>query len=189
MPVFDDRRPSSAVWHRACRGAALLSLLVLTGCVTQDGYALGGSNTIEVREVRRASVCNSSSGSAAVTILTDVEALKAWQQLHHVDLIGDAPLPTGPFALVEHGARNTGGYAVLVGRKATVADGVLYLSASFLAPIGDTLRPEMLTSPCALIALPAGNYAVVELRDPQGRRRASSNAPPLTSPALAAPAQ
>jgi hypothetical protein len=188
MRLFDDRRPSLPVLRSARRFVALLPF-ALAACATQDGYVIGGNGTVYVSEVRRATVCNSTSGAAAVTMLGDREALKAWQEAHHVDLIGDAPLAPGPYVLVEHGARNTGGYAVVVSRKAFVSDGVLYLNASFLAPIGDTLRAEMLTSPCALIAVPAGNYAVVELRDPQGRRRASSNAPPLATPALAAPAQ
>ncbi len=196
MRLLDDRRSSPVAWPLACRlarryGRSLAAVLplALAACATQDGYVIGSNGTVEVSEIRRASVCNSTSGAAAVTLLGDRDALKTWQQTHHVDLIGDAPLPSGPYALVEHGARSTGGYAVVVSRKAWVSEGVLYLNASFLAPIGDTLRAEMLTSPCALIALPAGNYAVVELRDPQGRRRASSNAPPLATPALSAPVQ
>ncbi|GAC1631795.1 MAG: hypothetical protein NVS9B10_25550 [Nevskia sp.] len=188
MRSSDDRRPSSSLRLRAL--AAALTPLALSACVgTPEGFEPGRGATVEVRELRRAGVCNSRSGAASVTLLNDLDALKAWQQAQQVDLVGEAPLAPGPYALVEHGARNTGGYAVVVGRRAFVGDGVLYLNASFLAPIGDALRPAMLTSPCALIALPVGNYGVVELRDPQGRRRATSNAPPLPSPALAAPAQ
>ena len=164
----------------------LATTVTSAGCVALDGRE---GSVVEVSELRHATVCNSASGAAAVTVLPTIEALRDWQQARGIDLIDDAPLPSGPYALVEHGARNTGGYAVVVNRSALLADGILTLRASFLAPIGNELRAAVLTSPCALIRIPPGNYDLVQLVDPRGRRRAISSEPPRPTPAGSAPAQ
>jgi hypothetical protein len=176
-----------ARWLRSRRRASvLLCALALAGCA--DLTSLNDVR-VETPELRHASNCNSTSGAAAVTLLRDADALRRWQQAHQVDLIGDAPIPAGPYAVVEHGARNVAGYAVVVASSAWVSGNVLALQASFLSPASNQLHAEMLTSPCALIQLPPGNYDAVELFDTRGRRRAISSAPPPPTPATSTPAQ
>lgn len=150
------------------RAAVAAALLLAAGCAQLQA----GPGAVEVRELRAWPVCNSASGLAAITAFGDAEALRGWQAARGIDLIGAAPLPSGPFAVVEHGARNTGGYALAIARYAGVADGVLSLRASFISPPGGALHSEQLTSPCALVQLPPGNYHTLELVDGSGRRRA-----------------
>lgn len=159
---------------RAGPAAALL----VAGCAQLQA----GPGAVEVRELRALAVCNTSSGDAAISRLDDAEALRRWQAKRGIDLVGTAVLPAGPFAVVEHGARNTGGYALAIARYASVADGVLSLQASFIAPPGGALRSEQLSSPCALVQLPPGNYHALELLDGRGQRRALSTAAPLQAP-------
>lgn len=126
----------------------------------------------EVYEIRRASICNGSGSDAAVELLQDAAAVKAWQDARGIDLIGSKPLPAGPFAVVDHGTRTTGGYGLAVSRRGRLREGALKLTASFLSPKPDEIRPYALTSPCVLVKLPAGSYSSVEVVDPSGRRRA-----------------
>ena len=178
----------------AVRRALAVSLglgWLLTGCgslpPSVPSLAIPGSGRdVEVAEIRRLAFCASASNEAAVTWLADATAVRDWQAARGIDLIGVGPLPAGPFAVVEHGVRTTGGYSVAVARRAYLGGGVLKLTASFLAPKADELRGYALTGPCVLVKLPTGDYARVEVRDPSGARRAIS---PLPSAAAPAPTQ
>ncbi len=143
---------------------------------------------IEVSEVRRLSNCGTESGAAAVTLLPTANAVRDWQRARGIDLTDGGVLPPGAFAVVEHGARNTGGYSVAVLRQARSAGDVVSLYANFLEPNSE-LRAQMLTSPCVLVALPPGDFRIVELLDSVGRRRAISNEPPPATASSATPAR
>lgn len=158
----------------ALRWTAIVLLLPVMGGCADVG---GGPIVAQVTELRRLDICGSDSGAAAVTLFADTAQLRVWQQQRGIDLIGDGALPAGPYAVIEHGARNTGGYAVVPNRRASIGEGVLVLSAKFNAP-DSSLRAQVLTSPCVLMALPRGDYIVVEVIDAQGYLRASSNEPP-----------
>lgn len=159
---------------------AAAALLLGAGCAQLQA----GAGAVEVVELRALPVCNSASGEATISGFADAEALQRWQAARGIDLIGAAPLPPGPFAVIEHGARNTGGYALAVARYASVADGVLSLRASFISPPGGAPRSAQLTSPCTLVKLPPGNYRTLELVDGSGRRRAlvAAATPPAPTP-------
>lgn len=156
--------------------AALLGSLWLAACSVVPGAARLPSRSvgteIEVSEIRRLPFCAAAADTAAVTLIADAAALRDWQQARGIDLIGSAALPAGPFAVVDHGTRATGGYGLAVSRRATLREGVLRLTASFLSPKADELRAYALTSPCVLVKLPAGDYHGIEVVDPSGRRRA-----------------
>ncbi len=175
--VFDRRKTGVRIFFVSL---ALLGLSACAGVLRQP-------DEVDVAELRRLNVCGSESGAAAVTLLPDAEALRAWQQPRGIDLSDAGPLPRGPFAVVEHGARNTGGYGLAVSRQAYVDEEVLTLYASFLSP-GSELRAAMPTSPCVLVALPSGSYRIVELLDPLNHRRAISN-PVSAAPGVASPTQ
>ncbi len=175
-----------AVGSALAVSAGLVLLLTACGSLPQSVPALvipGSGSDVEVAEIRRLAFCASASNDAAVTLLADSTAVRDWQTARGVDLIAVGPLPAGPFAVVEHGARTTGGYSVAVTRRAYLSGGVLKLTASFLAPKPDALRGYALTSPCVLVKLPPGDYARVEVRDPSGTRRAISPLPAAPTPA------
>lgn len=131
-------------------------------------------NAVDVSELRRALVCNSESSSAQVTLLPDLAAARAFESARGITLLGDEPLPPGPYALVEHGSRNSGGYGVAVSRTAGRRGDVLILKATFIAPAPNRMVAQMLTSPCVLVGLPAAQYGAVELIDQSGKLRAST---------------
>lgn len=159
----------------------------------------GADDDVEVSEIRRVASCAGQGDAAAITLLADEAAVRGWQSARGIDLIAAAPgsaLPPGPFAVVEHGVRNTGGYGLLVSRHAYQDGRNLRLTASFLSPRTGEVRSEALSNPCVLVKLPAGNYDRVSLVDPSGKRRAQYLPPvpgaavpavPVPAPALPAP--
>lgn len=155
-----------------CAVASLLACAWLAACGVLPSSRLSAADQVDVSEIRRQTFCGASADTAAVTLIADAAALRDWQQARGVDLIGNAPLPAGPFAVVDHGSRATGGYGVLVSRRAVQRGRRLIITASFLSPKPDELRGYALTSPCVLVKLPAGGYDSVEIVDPAGLRRA-----------------
>lgn len=156
----------------ACAGTSLPPIVV------RDSADRG--NDIEVHEVRRLLDCGRTDGPAAIEWIADETALRSWQAARGVELIGSsaAELPAGPYAVVDHGARTTGGYGFAVSRQARVVIGrTLRLTASFLAPKPGAEPASAPISPCALMQLPAGRYERVELVDPSGRRQAIVEVP------------
>jgi len=167
--------------------ASLLGCAWLAACSAVPASVLPSrtpriSIAFEVSEIRRLLQCAAASDNAAVTLIADAAALRDWQQARGVDLIGNAPLPAGPFAVVDHGSRATGGYGIAVSRPAVQRGAVLSITASFLSPKSDETRGYALTSPCVLVKLPVGNYDRVEIVDPSGKRRAVSALPTPAPP-------
>lgn len=153
--------------------------LLVAGCA---GLNLFPTEPVEVDEIRRLAQCGAVGDATAVTLLDDEAALRDWQAARGVDLIGAAPgglLPPGPFAVVDHGSRATGGYGLAISRRAERDGRRLLLTASFFSPgAGDAPLP-VASSPCVLVRLPPGLYDTVSVVDPAGKRRAQS---PLRSP-------
>jgi hypothetical protein len=151
------------------RLAAGLLLCLLAACSTLGGLTGGEGEEVHVAEVRQGAVCNSDGPLPHLSLLADADAVRAWQHAHNVDLIGADPLPSpGPFALVEMGVRLSAGYGIAVSRQAEVRNGVLRLSASLLTPPAGQPAAQVVTSPCALVALPPRAYRAAELYDPSG---------------------
>ncbi|MDH4459250.1 MAG: protease complex subunit PrcB family protein [Nevskia sp.] len=160
--------------------ASLLGCAWLAACSGVPGTARvpfdAAGDEVEVREIRQLSACAAAGTDAAVHLLADEQALRDWQQARGIDLIGPGALPPGPFAVVDHGARPTAGYGLAVSRRAKVGYATLTLVASFLGPKTDNTSSGAPTSPCVLVALPAGAYRRIVVIDPSGRRRAMSQA-------------
>ena len=184
------------------RLALLLPAAFAAACGFQPGRLFESHTDIEVREVARSLYCNSGDEDARVTLLAGPQAVLDWQAGRNLALAGGESLAQAPYALVEMGLRPTGGYGLAVARAAELRGETVVLSATFVSPAPGSLRTQALSSPCVLVQLPPGRYAAVEVRDPTGEIRASSDrpeppppggedpaAPPAEPPAADVPAQ
>lgn len=147
-----------------------------------------GGDDVEVAEIRHYGQCATSGEAAVATLLADEAALRDWQSARGIDLIAAAPgglLPPGPFAVVEHGARSSAGYGLVISRRAYQEGRELRLTASFLSPRAGAVAAEVVTSPCVLVKLPPGNYNRLSVVDPAGKRRAQFLPPVPAAPAPA----
>lgn len=176
---------------------AAAAVMLMAGCSSLPIPGLnrlpGADDDVEVSEIRRLASCAGQGDAAAITLLADEAAVRGWQSTRGVDLIAAPPggaLPPGPFAVVEHGLRNTGGYGLLISSRAYQDGRNLRLTASFLSPHTGEVRSEALSNPCVLVKLPAGNYDRVSLVDPSGKRRAQylPPVPGAAVPAVSVPA-
>lgn len=154
------------------QGIVLLLSLGLTACAT-DWFKRESS--VEVSEVGRSWQCNTPGPEARVSLLADGVAVAAWQQERGVDL---GTLPQGPFALVEMGERNSGGYGLAISRLAGRRGGTLILRGSFIAPGADDVVSQAISSPCVLVSLPREGYSAVEVVDQDGRVRGRASLGP-----------
>lgn len=152
------------------RLALLAGAALAAGCGM--GRMLGGGIDIDVREVGRSLYCNTAGDAARVTLLPDPQAVLDWQAARNVVLAPAEALAQVPYALVEMGARPTGGYGVAVARAARLSGETVVLSATFLSPPAGSIRTQALSSPCVLVALPRGRYEEVEVHDETGEVRA-----------------
>ena len=126
-------------------GAAALAAGLLAACgVTPVQDLVASRDATEVREIRRLPDCGKAGGPAAVEPLADEAALRAWQDGRGIDLIGNAVLPPGPYAVVDHGARDGSGYGLAVSRRAVQLGQTLRLTAvpdALAAVLPARLRP------------------------------------------------
>lgn len=164
------------------RIATVLLAGAAAGCSSWSMPGIGKwfsrENAVEVSEVRRSLHCNSESADAGVSLFADLDATRAWETARGLTLIGSQPLPPGPYAVIEMGQRNTGGYGLAVSRLAGRRGDVLILKATFIAPGPDRMVTQMLTSPCVLVSLPQAYYSAVEVIDQSGVERASTKGKP-----------
>lgn len=133
-------------------------------------------NAIAVEEVARANVCNTTAGESEVTLMPNVGALQAWAAGRGIELsgAGGRPLPETPYAVVELGQREHGGYGLAVSRQAGVRDGVLLLRATFFEPQPGRWAGSEPSSPCAMVSLPPREYRQVRVIDQVGKVRAGT---------------
>ena len=165
----------------------LMLAATLAGCGFRAEKLFSGYATIEVREVGRSLACNSPGDAVRAQILPDLKAVRDWQGARGVRFPGDDALLPAPYALVEMGARPTGGYGLAVARSAVLRGELLILEATFVSPSPGSLVTEALTSPCVLVQLPPGRYSSVEVDDPGGAVRATGGVGPVL-PQAGAPA-
>jgi hypothetical protein len=130
---------------------------------------------VEVLEVARLQQCNSSGREPTLEMLAGPAAVVGWEQARGLQFTPkSAELLPGLYAVAEMGERNTGGYALLVSRKAAVKDDTLYLKATFLSPATAGMASQQLTSPCVLVALPGqAEFHRLVLVDQNNQPRAS----------------
>ena len=150
----------------------LLSCLSLAACGGMSSLSPGklfeSHTDIEVREVARSLYCNTPGEQAAVELLPDAQAVIGWQSARGVALAGSESIVQSPYAVVEMGARPTGGYGLAVARGAVLRGETAVLKATFVSPSPGSLRTQALSSPCVLVQLPRGRYSAVEVQDPTG---------------------
>lgn len=168
---------------------ALLLALAAAGCAVTPANIFAGSTPIEVREAGRSLFCNTPGDAPLVVLLPGAQAVVDWQAARGVTLAGSESLTTAPYAVVEMGVRPTGGYSLAVARSAALRGETVTLQATFFTPAPGSLRTQALSSPCVLVQLPPGRYAMVEVHDPSGavHARGGLRAPP--APETPPPAQ
>jgi hypothetical protein len=162
------------------RSLLLVAAVVIAGCGVKDtaaGWFEPKAKQIEVIELRRALTCNTPDENVHTALFEGLAAVRDWEKARGVELAGADPLPDGPYAIVELGKRNTGGYAVAVSRQAKLTGKTLRLSTTFIAPGQGRLVSQMITSPCVLVSLPAATYKTLEVVDETGAVRATATAP------------
>ena len=183
----------------APRLAALATLGIALGAcgttqslISGTGKLFSSYTDIEVREIGRSLYCNTPGESATVQLLPDAQAVLDWQASRGVALAGSESVVQTPYAVVEMGARPTGGYGVAVARAAVLRGEALILKASFVSPAPGSLRTQALSSPCVLVQLPRGRYRSVEVQDQTGTVQARGGlgtATPAPEPPTNPPAQ
>ncbi len=162
------------------RLVVLVSMLLLGGCATmqplmfwQGGYEFQ-SETLKVKELRRALVCDTPTEASRLQVFDDALALLASPvaaslqagQLEDLDA-------QASYIVVEQGQRRTGGYSLELRPQAMVdEEGLLTLNADWIEPAPDRMQIQILTSLCVLVQLPAQPYNSVELKDGKGNTRA-----------------
>ena len=155
------------------------ALGALTACGLKAGDVFTSATPIQVREVGRSLQCNTPGPEPHAQLLDDGAAAWSWQKSRGINLAGRESLGDSPYAVVETGAKHTGGYGLAVSRAAALQGDLVILNATFISPGENSMVTQALTSPCALVELPAGRYRSIEVRDPSGAVRASgSDAPP-----------
>lgn len=160
-----------------------LSCALLAACGFRPEKIFSSYTAIEVREVGRSLQCNSPDERTRAHLLPDAQAVLQWQESRSLALAGPEMLAQGPYALVEMGLRPTGGYGLAISRAAVLRGDLVILNATFVSPAPGSLRTQALTSPCVLVALPAGRYRSIEVQEPTGVVRASGEWMPRPPPA------
>jgi hypothetical protein len=157
------------------RLAAGTGLCALAACGTIEQWT---SAPLQVEQVRALQSCNSDGPQPRVSLFADREAVRAWQERHKVELIGVDPLPdAGAYALIEIGLHTSTGYGLAVSRQAGLSGGTVQLQATLFSPEYGQTTPQLVNSPCVLVAFPPGQYRGVEVRDPAGTLLADVTAP------------
>jgi hypothetical protein len=167
----------------------VLAAALLAGCGFKPQKWFESYVRLVVQEVGRSQQCHAAGAETRVELLDNADAVRAWQSARGVDLMAGRPLAEAPYAIVDVGARSTGGHGVAVSRSAVLRGDLLVLYATFISPGADQSAAQVLTSPCALVQLPPGRYNSVEIQDQDETVRATGarSAPQPAVPA--SPAQ
>lgn len=133
-------------------------------------------NAVMVEEVVRAKACGTVTGESEVSVLPDLDALKAWAASRRVELQSTTgkPLPQSPYAVVEFGQRPNSGYGLAISRQAGMKDADLVLKGTFFEPTHGRWASDEPSSPCVVVSLPPREYRVVRVIDQTGRVRAGT---------------
>lgn len=155
--------------------ALMAALVGLTGCAATDNFlsGLGDPDLVEVREVRRALACGSTTDKVLLTLMNGPTEYTQWEAQRGAHLYGDAVLPGGQYLLVEMGRRGFEGFGMAVSSVARRKGDKLVLRATFIEPAAGIAPSGEAVSPCSLIKLPDMAFASIELIDEDGDRRAT----------------
>lgn len=157
--------------------AAVTALLAASGCVSSRDFSqwLIWEKPLQVTELRRSAHCGGEDAATRIRYFATLAQVQDWEESRGLQLTaGDAPLPKGPYALIELGKRDNAGYGFAVSRLAGRRRDTLTLKATFIEPApGVAVQTSEPVTPCALVLLPRA-YGEVELIDQTGALRASS---------------
>lgn len=171
---------------------ALVASLTLGGCASVGNVTetVGGAvsdvvtdlldvfaqdHTAYVRESGRSLRCGTTDKQMQVRLFKNKDEVKQWQESRKLNLLKSGGGHYS-YALVEMGEQPSGGYGVLVSRKAEMDGDLLTLKATLIQPESDQSVSLEPTSPCALIALPQGEYTQVAVKDQNGHVIATTDA-------------
>ena len=160
--------------------------VIAAGCSFRPEKIFSGYANIEVAEAGRSLQCHTAGGEPRVALFAGLAALRDWQSQRGVEFTGGGTLAEAPYAVIEMGARPTGGYGLAVSHAAVLRGELVILQANFIGPPEGTAVAQMLTSPCVAVRLPPGRYSLAEVQDPDGKVRARGSEP---APGVARPAQ
>lgn len=160
-------------WMRI--GGWVLVGAVLSGCALRSPW--NRDQTVLVADAGVAINCPASGPEPWVREFPTLDAVRTWQVEQGLDLLTPGA-EAGRYAVVGMGQRNTGGYGIAVSREATLAEQVLRLKATFVAPSGGGMTTQMFTSPCALVRLPRdAAWQTLQVYDQTGRLRVTLASP------------
>lgn len=171
----------------------LLLLFVTTAClatepVISDALAqpvdrTAGSDKAE--QLIADTQCNvDTSGASAKWLASQADLDMLYRQIQ-ADIIGNKQTgaPVVDFArnvvlFVSMGQHFTGGYSVkLADESVQLANGVATVRVKWRVPSAGAMLMQVLTSPCVVIKMPAGDYRQIRVMDQDGTLRASANFP------------
>lgn len=150
---------------------------LLTGCATVTDTVsdvvtdvldvFARDHTAYVREAGHSLNCGTTEATISVRLFKTKDEVKQWETSHNLSLLK----PGGgayAYALVDMGQQPSGGYGVVVSRKAQMEGDLISLKATLIQPEPEQPVSLAQTSPCVLIVLPQGDYSQVEVRDQNG---------------------
>ncbi|MGH8461867.1 MAG: hypothetical protein ACRESS_09690 [Stenotrophobium sp.] len=167
------RKESPVAWIKKIMVA---SVLALSGCAQMPAFTMffPGTEAVDVVPAGYSLDCGTQRPETTVRTLANADELQQWQVSRGLKLLRDDAPRQGPYALIELGARASGGYGLVVSRDAELRKNVLILHATLFAPDSDHPGASQPSSPCALISMPPGLYRGVSVVDQSGRVLANS---------------
>jgi len=163
-----------------CLPVVLAMLMLTSACSSSQGWApdvsmpdlsswFSKENEVLVVEAANDSQCNAPDGHTTLQLLPTAEAVAAWQAGRGISLPGTASLPAARYVAVDLGQRSSAGYGLAISRQAGFKEGLLVLKATTFAPAADAMSAQLITSPCALVRLPAIEFQSLRLIDQSGK--------------------
>ncbi len=152
-------------------------MLLAAGC---SGMAPRDSREIPVEVLHRGLHCGEGAkGPTVGWIASGAEWTWRLQRMERERLGDETPARVDfrerSVVLAAMGRRPTGGYALdLAGPTARVVDGVLEVTVDWVEPTAGAAVAQVLTDPCLVVSVPAGEYRGLRVRDKTGQVRAES---------------
>lgn len=173
---------------KTCLPVVLAALLLTSACSSSKSWVpdvsmpdfsgwFSKENQVLVAEVGNSNLCNAPNEQTTMQLLPTAQAAAGWQAARGVQLADAAELTPGRYVAVDLGLRSSAGYGLAISRQAGLNGGVLVLKATTFAPAADAMSAQMITSPCALVKLPAVEFDTMKMIDQTGKVRASSSGP------------
>ena len=168
---------ATAGWrNRLLAMLAILAAAAVAGCTGMNGQQPLNAETLHADQN-----CGGSQEEASLRIITDGDSFDQavkWMGRHTVG--GEQEIARPEFddtlaVLIEMGQKPTGGYGVaLREHEVTIEGDAAILRLEWAEPAADSAVTLALTSPCALIALPQGDYQRIIGIDQDGNRRVAA---------------